>query len=112
VTLHSVGGLIAIIANRRRFVLWLMVFAAMIAAQATFADDNSVVLEIGGAGAWDAHTWTSQFGPNFAVEVTQIEHKLENETGTSPVRVKGATEWETVLVFKRPFELSSTADFM
>ena len=89
-----------------------MVFAGMIAAQVTFADDNAVVLEIGGAGAWDAHTWTSQFGPNFAVEVTPIEHWLEIEAGTTPFRVRGATEWETDLVFKKPFELSPTADFM
>jgi len=89
-----------------------MMVTAFFATNAAVADNNAVVFEIGGAGEWDTKTSASQFGPNFGVEVTPIENWLEIELSATPFQVSGATEWESELVFKKPFELSPTAELM
>ena len=96
----------------RRCIAWLTAIAAAVVAYAAAADDNALVFEIGGAGEWDVRTSASHFGPNVAVEVTPIDHWLEIELGATRFLVGGAAEWESDLVFKKPFELSSTADLM
>ena len=74
-------------------------------------DHRGAVLEIGGAGQWGFDGKTS-LGPNLAVEVTPIEHWLEIEAGVTPLWSKGGTEWETDLVFKKPFQISGNIEFM
>ena len=70
------------------------------------------VLELGGAGEWGLTHSGSQYGPTLAVEVTPIEHWLELEFGVTAFRSHGATEWETDLLFEKPYQLSRTVEFM
>ena len=55
----------------------------------------------------DAH-----LGPNLAVEVTPIDDWLEIELGVSAFKHHYTTEWETDLLFKKPYTWSSGVEFM
>lgn len=73
--------------------------------------EPSAIVEIGGASDWGLGGGSS-FGPTVGVEVTPIENWLEIEAGIAPLFGGGRTEWETDLLFKKPFTLSTTVDFM
>jgi hypothetical protein len=97
--------------------MWWRIFVAVllgIAAPggAAFAAEHAAVLELGGAGEWQLNDSNSQFGPTVAVEVTPIERWLELEFGVTAFRTHRATEWETDLLFKKPYTLSPTVEFM
>jgi hypothetical protein len=70
------------------------------------------IAEIGGAGEWALTHGTPGYGPNFAVEVTPIKDWLEIEAGVTPLFSRTQTEWDTDLIFKKPYKLSKTAEFM
>ncbi|MGP0091403.1 MAG: hypothetical protein ACLPKB_15815 [Xanthobacteraceae bacterium] len=79
----------------------------------THADnDRGAVLEIGAAGEWGLGDGKSSLGPNVALEVTPIEHWLEIEMGLTPLLSKGSAELDADVVFKKPFQLSKTVEFM
>ena len=69
-------------------------------------------IELGGATSWNIKGGAATFGPDFAVEVTPIENWLELEAGTTPFITHASTEWDTDLLFKKPWTLSRTAEFM
>jgi hypothetical protein len=46
------------------------------------------------------------------VEVTPIENWLELEAGVTPLFNRNSTEWDTDLLFKKPWTLSERAEFM
>jgi hypothetical protein len=69
------------------------------------------IFEIGGAGNWTAPNAASG-GPTAAVEFTPIKDWLEIEIGTGPLFASGTTDWSTDVLFKKPFELSNTAELM
>ena len=46
------------------------------------------------------------------MEVTPIEHWLELEAGVTPLFGRGSTEWDTDLLFKKPWTLSHKVEFM
>jgi hypothetical protein len=46
------------------------------------------------------------------VEVTPIENWLELEAGVTPLFARHSTEWDTDLLFKKPWTLSKKAEFM
>ena len=75
-------------------------------------DEPAAVVEVGGAAAWSLRDGGSSFGPDFAVEVTPIKNWLELEFGTSPLFTRHSTEWDTDLLFKKPFTLSEKVEFM
>jgi hypothetical protein len=52
------------------------------------------------------------FAPNLAAEVTPIENWLELEAGVSPFYTHRSTEWDTDLLFKKPWTISRKAEFM
>jgi hypothetical protein len=52
------------------------------------------------------------FGPDLAVEVTPIENWLELEAGTSGLFRPHSAEWDTDLLFKKPWTLSEKVEFM
>lgn len=90
--------------------------AAVLASRAAasgHADEKRpvAVVEIGGAGEWGL-SGGSSFGPSGAVEVTPIEHWLELEAGVTPLFSRDQSEWDTDLLFKKPYTLSKTAEFM
>lgn len=75
-------------------------------------EDPAAVVELGGAAGWNLKDAGSSFGPNFAVEVTPIENWLELEAGTTPLFTRHSVEWDTDLLFKKPWTLSEKVEFM
>ena len=74
--------------------------------------ESAAILEIGAAGGWSLNGGGSGFGPDFAVEFTPIEKWLEIEAGVSPLFSRHSTEWNTDLLFKKPWTLSKKAEVM
>jgi len=74
--------------------------------------EPAAIVELGGAASWDVKGGGSGFGPTVAVEVTPIEKWLELEAGVTPLFSRHATEWNTDLLFKKPWTLSKKAEFM
>ena len=70
------------------------------------------VIEIGAAPSRNLEDRTSSVGPTVAVEVSPIENWLELEAGVTPSFSHHATEWATDLLFKKPWTLSRTVEFM
>jgi hypothetical protein len=83
-------------------------------AQAADKDkDPSAIVEIGGAGEWSLQNGGASLGPSIAVEIEPIKDWLELEAGFTPLFSKGRSpEWSTDLLFKKPFTLSNTVEFM
>jgi hypothetical protein len=75
-------------------------------------DDPSVILELGAATSWNTTGGAATFAPNLAAETTPIENWLELEAGVSPFVTKNSTEWDTDLLFKKPWTLTRKAEFM
>ena len=75
-------------------------------------DDPSVILELGAATSWNTTGGAATFAPNLAAETTPIEYWLELEAGISPFFTQNSTEGDTDLLFKKPWTLSNTAEFM
>jgi hypothetical protein len=94
----------------RRLVLALFIFAAVPAFAAE--DEPSAIVEIGGAGEWGVHHGDTAYGPSLAAETTPIPDVLELEAGTTEFMPHGATEWDTDFLFKKPFTLTDTVEFM
>jgi hypothetical protein len=81
--------------------------------QATAEDkEPTAIVELGGAVEWELPNGASSFGPTAAVEFTPIKDWLEIEAGVSALHGHGHTEWGTDLIFKKPFTLSDTVEFM
>jgi hypothetical protein len=74
--------------------------------------ESSVVIELGGGGEWDIRGGAGAYGPNLAMEFEVIEHWLEIETGVAPRFERGGSEVEFELIFKKPFELSESLEFL
>ena len=70
------------------------------------------IAELGAAGSWNVKGGGGSFGPTVAVEFTPIEHWLELEAGVTPLFARHSTEWDTDLLFKKPWTLSKKAEFM
>ena len=74
--------------------------------------EPAAVLELGGAPGWNLKNGGWSVGPNLAVEVTPIENWLELEAGVTPAFRRHSTEWDTDLLFKKPWTLSRKVEFM
>ncbi len=74
--------------------------------------EPAAILEIGAAGEWALTQGKPSYGPNVAVEVTTIKEWLEIEAGVTPFFNRGQTEWDTDLLFKKPYTLSKATEFM
>src|ERR1700678_2543579 len=75
-------------------------------------DDPSVIVEVGAATSWTTTGGAATFAPNLAAETTPVENWLEIEAGISPFFTRNSTEWDTDLLFKKPWTMSSKAEFM
>lgn len=99
--------------NAIRPVLMASLFLCAGKALAQSVDkEPAAVVEIGGAAGWNVKDGGSSFGPTVAVEVTPIENWLELEAGVTPLFTRHSTEWDTYLLFKKPWTLSKKAEFM
>jgi hypothetical protein len=78
----------------------------------TATDDPVAILEVGASTNWNFSGGAATFAPNLAAECTPIENWLELEAGVSPFYTRNSTEWDTDLLFKKPWTLSSKAEFM
>ena len=88
-----------------------LLISAAGAQAAEMEKEPSAELEIGAAGEWSL-PGSSGFGPSLALEFTPIEHWLEIETGVSPMFGGNRREWDTELIFKKPFALSGNVEMM
>jgi len=74
--------------------------------------EPAAIVELGGAGSLNLKGSGSSFGPDIAAEITPIENWLELEAGVTPLFRRHSTEWDTDLLFKKPWTLSKKAEFM
>jgi len=91
----------------------MLAASLLLLAGAAHGEDKEpfAVVELGGAGEWSLSGEGSNLGPTAAVEFAPIAHWLEIETGVSTLFGRGQTEWETGLLFKKPFDLSPNVEF-
>jgi len=100
---------------RAAALVWLatLLFASSVFGQVEEKEKEPVaIVEVGAASEWPLNHGGSSYGPNLAVEVTPIKEWLEIEAGVTPFFRRGQTEWDTDLLFKKPYTLSKTAEFM
>jgi len=96
-----------------RFLLIACVLLCCGTAFAQSAEKEPVaIVELGGAGSWNFKDGGASFGPTVAVEFTPIENWLEIEAGVTPLFARHSTEWDTDLLFKKPWTLSKKVEFM
>jgi len=74
--------------------------------------DPAAVVELGAVAGWSLRSGGASFGPTVAVELTPIEKWLEIEAGVTRLSGRGAAEWDTDLLFKKPWALSPKAELM
>ena len=74
--------------------------------------EPAAIVELGAAASASLKGAGWSFGPDIAVEVTPIENWLEPEAGVTPLFGSHSTEWDTDLLFKKPWTLSEKAEFM
>jgi hypothetical protein len=73
--------------------------------------EPTAIVELGAGVSWDFPGGGS-VGPTLGVEFTPIKDWLEIELGTGPFFGGGSTQWSTDALFKKPFTLSDTVEFM
>jgi hypothetical protein len=99
--------------NTTKFVLISALLLCFGPALAQSVDKEPVaVIELGAATGWNLKDGSSSSGPTLAAEVTPIENWLELEAGITPLFGSNSTEWDTDLLFKKPWTLSHKAEFM
>jgi hypothetical protein len=74
--------------------------------------DPIAVVELGAATSWNLGGGAAAFAPNLAAEVTPIENWLEIEAGVSRFFTHESAEWDSDLLFKKPWAISRRAEFM
>lgn len=81
-----------------------------LAAHASQAEPTAIV-ELGASGQWGL-SGGSSYGPNLGVETTPIPDVLELEADMTPYFSHGQTEWDSDFLFKKPFDLTDSLEFM
>jgi hypothetical protein len=95
----------------RRLLLILTIQVCAVPAQAEDREPTAIV-QFGGTSEWGL-PGPSAFGRSAAVEFTVIKDWLEIEAGIARLSFpRGRTEWDTDLLFKKPFTLSDKLEFM
>ena len=97
--------------TRLLLTVFLSLWAANACAQSADKEPKAI-LEIGAVPDRSVTGGGSSFGPTLAVEVTPIENRLELEAGVTSLFAPHRTEWDTDLLFKKPWTLSRKAEFM
>ncbi len=95
------------------FIACLILCSGTAFAQSVDTEPEPVaIVELGGAGSWNLKGGGSSFGADIAAEITPIENWLEIEAGTTPLFTRHSTEWDTDLLFKKPWTFSKKVEFM
>jgi hypothetical protein len=92
--------------------LALLLLCAGGAPAQSAGEEPAAIMELGGAASRTLNGGGGSLGPDIAVEVTPIENWLELEGGVTPLFSRRSTEWDTDLLFKKPWNLSRKIDFM
>lgn len=95
----------------KRFHLVILIAFAIPTFAHAEDSEPSAIIELGGAASWGLKGGSS-FGPSFAVETTPIPDVLELEGGVTTLFSRGQTEWDADFLFKKPYTLSDTVEFM
>jgi hypothetical protein len=74
--------------------------------------ETIAILELGAEPARSLSGGGWSLSPTVAAEVTPIENWLELEFGVTPTFKSHSTEWDTDLLFKKPWTLSKKVEFM
>jgi len=99
--------------NAAKILLLTSLFCCGTAFAQPAGKDPAAILELGGAAGFNLKDSGRSFGPDFAIETTPIENWLEIEAGVTPLFSRHhAVEWNTDLLFKKPWTLSRKAEFM
>ncbi len=100
----------------RGAITYLLIASFLLCAGKAFSQSPEkeplAIAELGGAGSWNIKDGGGSFGPNAAVEFTPKKNWLEIEAGVTPLFAHHSTEWDTDLLFKKPWTLSKKAEFM
>jgi hypothetical protein len=102
--------------NKKRAVLIAVLSLSLrtVAAQSADSADKEPVatLEVGPAASQSIKGAGFSLGPTVAVEITPIENRLEIEGGVTALFADHSTEWDTDVLFKKPWTLSKKVEFM
>jgi hypothetical protein len=74
--------------------------------------EPAAILEVGAQPARSLSGGGWSLSPTVAAEVTPIENWLELEFGVTPTFSHRSTEWDTDLLFKKPWAISKKVEFM
>jgi len=74
--------------------------------------EPAAILELGAEPARSLSGGGWSLSPTVAAEVTPIENWLELEFGVTPTFSDRSTEWDTDVLFKKPWTLSKKVEFM
>lgn len=88
-----------------------LLVASLLLSGCALAQEPAAIVEVGGASSTSLNGGSSA-GADVAVEFTPIEDWLEIEIGTSPLFARHVTEWDTDVLFKKPWTLSKKAELM
>jgi hypothetical protein len=107
--MYKPRGLTCVSARRKMFIRFVAAVVPLFTGMALAEDkEPTAVVEIGAAGEWSLQNGDSSFGPTAAIEFTAIKNWLEIEPGVASLFNRGQMEWDTDVLFRKPFELSST----
>jgi hypothetical protein len=81
-------------------------------AQTQLGKEPIGIVELGAAPSWSITSPGSSISPTVAFEFTPIENWLEIEVGVTPTFARHSTEWDTDLLFKKPWTLSRKLELM
>jgi hypothetical protein len=73
--------------------------------------EPAAIVELGASGQWGIPGGSS-YGPNLGIETTPIADVLELEADVTPYFGHGQSEWDSDFLFKKPFDLSQSLEFM
>jgi hypothetical protein len=86
--------------------------SAQAAEKAEKEKEAPAELELGMAVEWAIPGGGVGVGPSVGIEYTVFKDWLEVELEVSPLFGGGRTDWDTELIFKKPFELSEKLEVM
>ncbi len=97
-----------------RAVTTALATALLLFAETAYAEDKDnepVLLELGGVGEWSLLNGGGSFGPTAALDIPVIADWLEIEAGVTPLFSSSHMEWDSGLLFKKPYALSESVEF-
>jgi len=94
--------------------LTALAVALLLSAERVRAEEKEplAVIALGAAGEWGFPGGKFSRGPSAAIEFALIKDWVEVEIGGAKLFRRGTSEWEAEIVFRKPFTLSETTEFM